>query len=184
MSQKYILKLSNLTDFLLDKISKKPNFIIAIDGRGGSGKSTLGKELSTKLPNSKLVQLDGILGDGELYTKENIEQGFKIDFSENRSSSEMIKAISNYKTPVLIIEGCFSFKIPINFNFRIWVECDKSICYQRLVNRERADRLDIATELIILANTKYQECEDKYIKNYQPQEKANIIYNIYKTKCT
>ena len=125
MSQKYILKLSNLTDFLLNKISKKPNFIIAIDGRGGSGKSTLSKELSKKLPNSKLVQLDGILGDGELYTKENIEQGFEIDFSENRSSSEIIKAISNY-----------------------------------------------------------QECEDKYIKNYQPQEKANIIYNIYKTKCT
>jgi uridine kinase len=129
-----------------------------------------------KLPNAKLVHLDGILGDGELYSKENVEEGVDINFSENRTSPQMVKIISNYKSPILIIEGCFSFKIPINFDYKIWVECNKLTCFNRLIIRERNDRQDIAIKHIILANTQYQECEDKYIKNFTPSQEANFIY--------
>ena len=78
---------------------------------------------------------------------------------------------------VYIIEGCFSFKNLgwLTSNIKVWVNCPKNICYERLCGRESTDRKEIDTKLIKLANKKWQDSEDKYIANFNPESKADFV---------
>lgn len=158
--------------------SQKP-FIIAIDGRSSSGKSTLSVKLEKLLPNSKRFNLDTFdLNGGEFFSSQNIAKNFEIDFENRQFDIAKIQqeiAQNDYK--VVILEGAFSFKnlLEIDFDLKIWVELKKEIASERLNNREINERTEIDPKIIRLSTQKWQIAEDRYLQNFKPKQKADLV---------
>lgn len=170
-------------DNILQKIQKfnKSKVIIKVDGRGGSGKSTISKDLASKLQDSLYVNLDDYTLDNiDLFDKENIEIGFNIDFQNKEyDQTKLQEIIKSTKNKYIILEGCFSFKNTpqISADYKVWIEVSRKVAAQRLNQRERNDpgRVEISTGNIELATEKWQQSEDEYIAEYRPEERADDI---------
>lgn len=177
-------------DKIVDKIhrlqSKKADkpLIIAIDGRAGSGKSTLAKEIHSQLKNSTYFNLDAYtIEGGDLFNQTNIDLGFEIDFENKEYDSNriMLEIIEN-KTDVVILDGCFSYKnlFDIEIDYKIWVEVNKDAALERLIKRELEEDRDIKPEIIRLSSQKWQEAEARYLLDFNPVSKADLIISTNK----
>jgi len=179
--------MSNLDiDSVLQKIQQisQSKIVIKVDGRGGSGKSTISKNLASRLQDSLYINLDDYnLDTIDLFDQRKIEIGFDIDFQNTEyDQAKLQEIIEGTKAKYIILEGCFSFKNTpeISADYKIWIDVSREIAAQRLNLRERNDpgRSEVSTANIELATEKWQQSEDKYIAEYKPGEKAdNIIEN-------
>lgn len=52
------MDLSKVVAALSELIRNKKNYIVAIDGRSGSGKTTVASEIASKVPNSMVIHTD------------------------------------------------------------------------------------------------------------------------------
>jgi len=174
---------SSVFDKIIDKIQKskksdKP-FIIAIDGRAGSGKSTLAKYIHAQINNSIYFNLDAYTVEGgDLFNQSNIDRGFEIDFENKKyDTSRILTEILENKADVVILDGCFSFKnLPgIEMDYKVWVELNREIALERLIKRELEEDHDIKPEIIKLSSKKWQEAEERYLLDFDPISKADLV---------
>lgn len=180
-----------LIEFL--KNTQKPKIIIAIDGYGGSGKTSIAKEI-TRLGNFNIISID----DFPCYESEYLfhSLGTQTRISTDRIIRKVItphlrdKVIKfiptnwwkhekqkNEKTfkpnNLLIIEGCYSSLPAINkyVDFTIWIESCRSKTLERVIAR---DGIDARQHWLNI----YYPNEHKYVAKYKPKEKADlVIYN-------
>lgn len=160
-------------------------FTIAIDGRGGCGKSILAELLKTKLP--EFVALNG--DDYFEPIKDPIVWG---DFNDDRFAHDVIEPLKTSSTFVyrpydwhaeppiterkmevtkgFCLERCYSFKFDLDWDLKIWVETPKEVCLERGKAREK-----MPIEKILPAWNLWQQQEDEYIRNFQPHKKADIV---------
>jgi uridine kinase len=156
-----------------------PVKIVAIDGRGGAGKSTLAEGLAKEL-NAEILHTDDFaswedtMGWWPLFIKEVIEPikaGAKI-LSYKRSSwapdhhPEPVK--DQPVTPIMILEGVRSSRKELRpyITYTIWVETPKELCLKRGLERDGQDKLE--------QWQKWFTEEDKYIARDNPRAHADI----------
>ena|SRR3989344_2469844 len=147
----------------ISEISKdKKTVFVAIDGRSGSGKTSVAKEIASKLNNVELIHLDA------------------FDMYRGKSSSEaVINQIieSNLKKSerrTVILEGIFSLNnllLPY-YDYRIWVDCPREVGFERGLKRDiELNGIDNSEKW----KTYWLPKEDKYIKDEQPEKKADVV---------
>lgn len=178
--ERNVISINNLADLIKEKAKKQKKYVVAIDGRGGSGKSTFSKKLHSILEHSELIELDAYqIDSADIFCPENVAINFDIKFENRQFNIEHInQKILESRHHIILLEGCFSFRNlnSIKLDYTIWVEVNKEIAKERLNNREKTERTEIAPEIIELCTQKYQEAEDRYIKNFNPQNKADYIF--------
>lgn len=139
--------------------------IVAIDGRSGSGKTTVASEIVSKVPNSMVIHTD----EFDLY------QGAS---SIDRLIKEVIipQKTSQSSSNLLILEGIFSHdaKLQQYLNYKIWVDIDRDVGFKRGLARDIALNGHDNREKWL----KYWlPLEDKYIAEQNPQTEADVVIN-------
>lgn len=164
---------------IVSMIRERNTRVVFIDGRGGSGKSTFARKLAEQSPKYVYVNLDDFqVEGGDLFSPENIQKGFEIDF-ENRvfREKEIADLIKSDANKIYLLEGCFCFKNlwTITPDLLIWIDIAQERARKRLNDREKAERTEIDPAVIELSTKKYQESESKYIKEFMPMNRADVI---------
>ena len=160
-------------------------FTIAIDGRGGSGKTSLVEYLKSRLP-------DVVFLNGDDYFEPFEGQVVPGGFNDERFVKEVITPLKQGNTflyrpydwdadphitekRITVTEGfclerCYSFRFDLDWDVKIWVEVPKEVCLERGLAREK-----MPPERAKGAWNIWQQEEDVYIRDFKPQEKADIV---------
>jgi uridine kinase len=167
-----------------DIVAKNPpaNFpikLVAIDGHGGSGKSTVANRLAEEL-SAEIIHTDDFASWDNPQNwwprlveevLESIKSGAKA-LSFERSSwtpdhnSEPVK--NQPITPIMVLEGVSSVRHEFRpyLTYAIWVETPKELCLKRGLERDGQDKLE--------QWEKWFAEEDAYIARDNPREYADI----------
>lgn len=159
-------------------------FTIAIDGRGGCGKSTLAELVKAKLP-------DFLVLSGDDYFEPGSDPVVWGDFNDDRFAEDVITPLKDSNSfvyrpydwhadphiteqPIQItkgfcIERCYAFKFDLDWDLKIWIETPKEVCLQRGIAREHMPK-----DRVLAAWNIWQQQEDDYIRDFHPQQKADI----------
>lgn len=179
----YYKDMDELIRQLLLLASKKDRLLIAIDGRGGSGKSMLAKYLQGKIPNSTILPSDDFLHSGLLKPEiERLKKEVLIPFKNGKVASYQkynweSHELSDFRTikpeGVLIVEGVYTLSDEmVNlFDYRIWIEYPADLGKARGLKRDRKEYKVETGEYW----DKWIVKEKEYIEKEHPQEKANYI---------
>lgn len=160
-------------------------FTIAIDGRGGSGKSTFAELLKAELSGFVVLNGDDYFEPGD----DPIVWG---DFNDERFAHDVIEPLKTQNsftyqpydwhadphitekniqvTEGFCLERCYAFKFNLDWDIKIWVETPKEICLERGIAREHMPK-----DRVLAAWNIWQQQEDGYIRDFKPQEKADIV---------
>lgn len=171
-------QLHQISEEIKDRLQTNQSMIIFVDGRGGSGKSTMVKNLAEIIDNSLIINLDAYMLDSmDMFSRDNIEREFEINFENRRPDIEKIrKVIEESNAQVIFLEGCFSFKIiEIIPDVRIWIEVNEQEAKKRLNDREKNEHTDIDPQIIELSTEKWQDAEERYLNDFKPKEKSDFI---------
>lgn len=176
----------NLRNFLATHQPKNGRFFtIAIDGRGGSGKSTFAELLKAKLPDFVVLNGDDYfepINDPIVWGEFNDERFIKDVIQPLKSGSSFIYRPYDWHTDPHIternieitkgfmLERCYAFQFDLDWDLKIWVKTPKDMCLERGIARE-----DMPEEKSLPAWQVWQEREDEYIRGSKPQEKADIV---------
>lgn len=176
--------------------------IIALDGRGGSGKTTLACELAQQLKDVHIIAMD------DFYLQSNLRENSNpiyFNFNIKRLLREVIVPLSNDTTAhyqrydwntdslaethevipggTVIIEGCYSMHklLRDSYDFKIWIECDKELALLRGVSRDIMNEKDVDHKAKMKQWTEdFQPKEDIYIETMTPQDYADYVLEIKK----
>lgn len=178
---------------LKEIVDGRNRLLIAIDGLGGSGKSTFSqciRELDSRI---EVIQMDDFYLQSNLRPKMNLEDvpdggNFDID----RLIDQVIKPYNNDKPiryqkydwiedklgelveidkgKILVIEGVYSLHKSLRsyFDIKIWVECNRDLRLHRGLVRDGESAYDNWVG-------EWMPLEDKYVKNQKPNKVAQYI---------
>lgn len=162
-------------------------YTLAVDGRGGSGKTVLASYLGRLLPEFIIIN-----GDDYFEPLENqLSWG---DFNEVRFAADVVSPIGEGRpTFVLqaysfakgqlepariqeistgvIIERCLSIAFPIDWDLIIWVDTSREICLARGIARDLLPR----DRVVAVWEQIWQPREDRYIADVQPASRADVL---------
>lgn len=160
-------------------------YLIAIDGRGGSGKSHLTNHLKRLLPDFEFI-------DGDDYFEPTEGRSEWGAFNEIRFSADVIKPLQHsnsftyrpyrwHKKPHLIerqivvneglcIERLFSFGFDLDWDLKIWIETPREVSIKRGMERDSMpeDRSRRVWEA-------WSKKDDQYISKIKPLEVADLV---------
>jgi uridine kinase len=183
------MEVINLHERLLAKPPKNGSFYtVAVDGRGGSGKTSLNKYLVQLLPKFDFINGDDYFEpvDSEVvwgaFNDERFEQDVIIPLQQGDTflyapciwEAGGIQPATEVRVEQgICIERCFSFPMPLDWDLTIWVDTPRAVCLDRGIAREiipeaRARR---AWEDV------WQPAEDEYIARLDPLHLADINLN-------
>lgn len=153
--------------------------IICIDGRGGAGKSTYAKHLSSLLGDCSIVHTDDFasLEEPISWYKRMLKQVLipigknlksiyqKYDWDKRQLSEWLTITPQKY----LLIEGVSSCRNEFRpyISYAIFIETNKKLCLARGLKRDG--------EHMQGQWLKWMSEEESYIKEHAPQEFANVI---------
>jgi uridine kinase len=178
----------NLREMLRSRHPKVGNTLfIAVDGRGGAGKSTLAKYLSEKL-NAEIVRTD------DFASWENpfgwwpllIEQVFQPIRNGTRAlhyprapgwDNQHSEPITGQPvTKIMVLEGVSSSRKEFrqHISLSIFIDAPKDICLRRGVERDRLKGNRSDSDLIRLWEGWSAE-EDGYLQRDDPKQNADIV---------
>lgn len=162
-------------------------YIIAVDGRGGAGKTTLTEYIAKLLPGFTILH-------GDEYF-EHVEDTIAFGaFNDERFEKEVLKRIRNgetsftyysydwHKEPHLqakvlnisegvVIERSSSFAFNLDYDLRIWVETPARLALQR--GQER-DEMPLEQGYRSWKEI-WKPQEDAHFQKYRPLETADIV---------
>jgi uridine kinase len=177
----------NIRDILNKRPPRNGDFYtIAIDGRGGSGKSVLADHLAKLMPAFVVI-------NGDDYFEPVQNEVVWGDFNEERFNHDVIQPLQvgnrfayrpydwhaephvTERTVSVAggfcLERCFSFALDLDWDFKLWVETPRALCLERGVARE-----SIPKERAMAAwRDVWQPREDEYINREQPTEVADVV---------
>lgn len=161
--------------------------LVAIDGHGGSGKSSLAKLLSKKL-DAQIIHTDDFAGwDNPTdwwplvieRVFEPIKNGAKV-LNYPRSKwweDHHPEPVENQPvTPIIILEGVTALRTEFRpyISYAIYVDTPREVCIQRGFERDRG--MDGKSDQEIMAMwAEWQDAEDAYIARDNPREYANLV---------
>ena len=165
----------------------KKYYIVAIDGRGGAGKTTLSKYLVSLVDDFSLI-----CGD---YYFEPVDHPITWGgYNEERFFGDVIKPLKDVQDEVnyrpydwdtnsyiknkqidinkgVFIDRCYSFTFELDYDLKIWVDTPRDITLDRGINRSTMpkDRAEVVWSEI------WKPLEDRYIEEIKPQANADIV---------
>ena len=177
-----ILPMSALAEAILR--SRSPNAmrtkIVAIDGRGGAGKSTLAERIASALGDAPIVQTDDFASWENPFDwwPQCIEQvlrplseGGRAVYRRNRfNTREHGETVEIDGSPeIVVLEGVSASRLAFDsyLAFRIWVEAPAEI---RLARGLERDGTAIEPQW-----RKWMEQEDAWIASEHPMERADLV---------
>lgn len=179
---------NQLKQMILKKPPKNGNFyIVAIDGRGGAGKTTLTEYVEKLLPNFSTLNGDEYFEpddntiafgsfNEERFEKEVLLQlrGGKTEFTYHPYRWGNKEPMSNKKLKItegIIIERSGSFAFDLEYDLTIWVETPAKIALQR--GQER-DEMPLDQGYRSWKEV-WQPQEDAHFNKVKPLETADIV---------
>lgn len=171
---------------ITELLERKKTILVAIDGRGGAGKSTLAKNLHKEFSNLTIVSLDDFyLPQVGLPDLERVLKQVIIPLKNNQTTKYQrydwgTKKLEEWhkvsQNQIIIFEGMTALHDSIrpNFDLTIWVECPADIAHERGIQRDKnLYKVDTEKDWQNLWIPK----EEKYIKEVNPQSKADVVIN-------
>lgn len=167
--------------------SQLPIFLIAIDGHGGCGKSTLAKLLSEKL-GAEIIQTDDFAGweNPMNWWPLVIERVFK-PISQNSKVLNYPRSkwwethnpkpvVDQRVTPVMILEGVSSLRKEFRpyISYGIFVDTPRDVCLRRGFERDKGTDGKSDAEIMAMWE-KWASDEDEYIARDNPKEFADLV---------
>lgn len=178
----------NFKDKLLSRPPKNGQYYtVAIDGRGGAGKTTLSRYLKKLLPDFSFIC-------GDDYFEPISHPIAWGGYNEERFYSDVLEPLKNSQKTVnyrpydwdsephikdqtieiskgVFIDRCYSFTFDLDYDLKIWVEAPREIALGRGIDRssmpkEKAEK--VWREL-------WKPLEDRYILETNPDKKADIV---------
>jgi uridine kinase len=166
---------------------QKP-ILIAIDGFGGSGKSTIANKLAELLGSAYVIPIDDFIvkerllelsADEVLFDRKRLEQEVLIPArSGERIAYQRLEWVSNtlnepIQVPVidyLIIEGISSTHPDSAkyFNYKIWIEAPIEVAKQRGQQRDAGNENEEHWDTWAANDQKYQE-------KHHPEQSADFV---------
>ncbi len=170
-------------------------FLIGIDGLGGSGKTRFAEEIKILESSIEIVHLDDFYLPSinrPASAKAKSSFGSNIDFK--RVSTQLIEPLLadkdayferyDWDTDTLaeihmiprritvIIEGVYALAPELigMYNLKVWIDCPRKIRLARGLNRDGSGQRDQWIQ-------EWMPAEDRYVQNYSPMIKADIIIN-------
>ncbi len=181
--------------YILERINQTPakgrTKLIAIDGRGGSGKSSLAKLLLEASPDFQLLSVDAFPC---LPTEHPFDpSGTQTHINWKRLLDEALLPLihgedANFiRTPwwrgqaigpsetvraggTVIVEGCYSLlrHLRDRYDLTIWVECQVETAIENAIKRDGEEIRKIWTDV-------YAKNEELYIQNHRPIDTADVL---------
>jgi len=164
--------------------SKPGTVLVAIDGAGGAGKSTLAASIADQMDSSLIVCLDDFAGpsvpgwDQERFRRQVLNPllaGQDADYQRwdwpTDSGAEWHRVPTG---SIVIIEGVSSTRTELGdcWDLTIWVDTPRTIRLARGIQRDGEARQSQWTDV-------WMPEEDAYIAAQQPAERADLIVNGY-----
>ena len=175
---------------LLESTSPKlgNTLLIAIDGRGGSGKTTLAALLMKRF-NAQLIQTDDFASWDNLYdwgsliterVFEPIKNGATtLNYPRSKwwENHQPEPVVDQPVTKIMILEGVSSLRKEFRdyISIGIFVDTPREICLKRGMERDINNDTGKTEAEITALWEKWAADEDKYIEREQPQEYADIV---------
>lgn len=184
--------IEQMTYELKDKIYKNPPkngkyYLIAIDGRGGAGKTTLTEYIAKLIPEFTVI-------NGDDYFEPDDSTIAFGSFNDERFFHDVIKPLQEGKTELpyrpyswhtdphitdkpltitkgVIIERSFSFLFELDYDLKIWVQTLAQLALQR--GQER-DEMPLEQGYRSWKEV-WQPQEDAHFEKVKPLETADII---------
>lgn len=163
------------------KQRKNTTVLVGIDGRSGSGKSSLAEELNKRFADGQIIHLD-VFGmyEGAISSKIVINELF-LPLKNNRKATfkGYEKGYENEffsikPGGIIIVEGIFALNadLILYYDYKIWVECPATLGYERGAARDiKLSGIDNSERWL----SYWMPKEEEYIKTQQPQHKADYI---------
>src|SRR5665213_1137426 len=174
------------------KLTSKPPkngkyYIIAIDGRGGAGKSSLSKYIQSILPDYSFVC-------GDSYFEPIAHPIAWGGYNEERFFNDVIQPLSETKITVdfkpydwdnephikhetinisigVFIDRCYSFSFDLDYDLKIWVETPREVALERGIHRSTMPK-ELAAKVW---SDIWKPMEDKYIEVTNPVDNSDIV---------
>ena len=179
MSRIQIMNVDLLMKDLSLKMESRELFVVAIDGRSGSGKSSLSLAIAEALSGAQIISLDVFdlyrgaesmkrVLDEVLVPLENSEQVRFEDFDGDRVVEP---------AGLVVIEGIFAMSklfLPY-YDYKVWVECDPDVGFERGLARD--------LELNGIDNSEkwrnyWMPKEEEYVVRENPRERADFVLDL------
>lgn len=190
------------TDDIILKIEalrcSKSRVVVAIDGRGGAGKSSLARNLIAGLPQSAHIEHDWFhlpreqVTDGRRYDHERLISQVISPF---RSGSAVISVLRYnwgylagmtegfHETPItiqdpeiLVIEGCETLHAALvaQFDLCIWIETDPKVAMERGIRRD-IEEYKLDPEKVVAAWQEWCDWEARSLACDDRRQRAGVV---------
>jgi len=172
-----MLNSRDIIEKILNTTNNNETTLVAIDGLGGSGKSTLSKEIKAAKVSCDIVEMDdfylpesertqsGCLFDLERLEKEVLyplkangkASYYKYDWDKDR----VAVTATSVSSRIVIVEGVYSYSRTLRSYYKhsIWVECDFDTRLMRGVQRDGEEMRKTWVEIWMPAEQEYKDSQ-------------------------
>ncbi len=179
------MNLSKIVDQITHNKKQNKTFLIAIDGFGGSGKTTLAKKLAEKFEFVSIVQLDDFYSPELKRTdRKRLVEQVVIPLKENRKAKYQRydwtnKSLAEWKEieagGIVIVEGISTLHPDFGdkYDLTIWIDTSQEEAAKRGISRDINEyNIDSKEQW----KNEWMPQEKEYVELIKPQNKADIIF--------
>jgi uridine kinase len=175
-------KISKIIDDIKQLSSQKNVVLVAIDGNGGSGKTTLSKIIKKSIPNINIIRRDlypSPYSKDKSFDAKYLRKELLLPLKQRINVSpqiyhwpkkEFVQGGEIVSKGVIILEGTLSMHEDIVdlYDYTIWVECPSEIGMKRALKRDSDAHKDKWIN-------EWVPRMKKYINTQKPAKKANTV---------
>jgi uridine kinase len=191
-----------LTDSLKERIrvirARTPRFIMAIDGRGGAGKSSLARSIVSSLPGAAHFEYDWFhlpqaeIAGHERYDYDRLKRDVLVPFKDGQRDFEVARYNWGYLAgkpdgfapesvmvngvDIIVLEGCGALHPSLlsSFDLTIWLDTDADEALRRGMRRD-VEEYGLDPERVKEAWAEWSAWERESLKSEDRRRLADLV---------